>query len=257
MSRLLSKVKLGLRRPSLVVRHLRGQDVNLRRDEIGLSEIARYLPADPVILEAGALDGGDTVRMSSTWPGARIYAFEPVPAAYSQLASRTAGNRAVFTDPRALSSQTGTAELHVSAYASGEFRPDSSSLLTPAKHLDMHPDVVFRESIRVPTVTLDDWSRSAGVSRVDFMWLDLQGMEMAVLLASPQFTRRTTAICIEVVTTELYQGCPLYPEVLDSMVTLGFEVAIERIASDVGNVLFVSDGSPQQGDPGIESATRS
>jgi FkbM family methyltransferase len=40
---------------------------------------------------------------------------------------------------------------------------------------------MLREKINVPVVTLGDWAYSQGTVRVDFLWLDLQGGELAAL----------------------------------------------------------------------------
>jgi len=250
MNRQLNRLRLGLRHPGLVVRRLRGEDINRRADEISLDEIAAFLPEDPIILEAGALDGTDTVRMARRWPSAQIHAFEPVPAAFELLASGTAAIPGVSIYETALSDRTATALLHLSADEEGRYRPDSSSLLEPTAHLDLHPQVTFPSEIAVATITLSDWARATGVERVDFMWLDLQGMELAVLASSPEFTQRSWAICTEVVLTELYAGCPLYPEVRDKLRLLGFRPVIERIDEHSGNVLFVSEAALARGGGG-------
>ena len=58
--------------------------------EITPGEIARYLPDDPVIVEAGACEGIDTARFAQQWPHAVIHAFEPVPQLYAEVHRRTA-----------------------------------------------------------------------------------------------------------------------------------------------------------------------
>ena len=50
-----------------------------------------YLPEDPVIVEAGAHAGVDTVELAETWPSGRVYAFEPVPSLFRQLEARIQG----------------------------------------------------------------------------------------------------------------------------------------------------------------------
>ncbi len=46
---------------------------------ISKKEMARFLPKDPIIVEAGAHVGLDTIEISRQWPKANRYAFEPVP----------------------------------------------------------------------------------------------------------------------------------------------------------------------------------
>ena len=46
--------------------------------------IAQFLPENPVILEAGAHVGTDTVEMVNLWPKCTVYAFEPVPELFDK-----------------------------------------------------------------------------------------------------------------------------------------------------------------------------
>ena len=45
----------------------------------------KFLPENPVILEAGAHKGKDTVEMAKLWPAGTIHAFEPVPSLFKKL----------------------------------------------------------------------------------------------------------------------------------------------------------------------------
>jgi FkbM family methyltransferase len=232
---LLQQATLAVRRPDLLMRKLRGKEVT----GIGLEEIARFLGDAPVILEAGALNGSDTVRMAMHWPASTIYAFEPIPAAYDEVRRRTMHLPQVSIHQVALADHSGSAEMHVSANAEGGYRPDSSSLLAPTGHLAEYPHVTFIETITVETLTMADWASSKGVDRIDFMWLDMQGMELSTLQASPQVLAKTSAVLMEVTKQHMYEGDPLYGEVLAWMSTQGFRAAIDRVTLRDGNVLFV------------------
>ena len=118
-------------------------------------------------------------------------------------------------------------------------RGGSSSLLRPTGHEQMFPEVEFVETVDVPVTTLDLWAEEFEVGRVDFAWLDLQGMELAVLSASPRVLGGLTAVCMEVSRRELYADGPLYPEVVAWMQSQGFSVAVDRVPVIVGNMLFV------------------
>jgi FkbM family methyltransferase len=233
--KLLQQAALAVRRPDLLMRKLRGKDMI----GIGLEEIARFLGDAPVILEAGACDGGDTVAMAMHWPASTIYAFEPIPAAYDEVRRRTVHLPQVSTHQVALSDRSGSAEMHVSANVEGGYRPDSSSLLAPTGHLAEFPDVTFIETITVETLTLADWANHNGVDQIDFMWLDMQGMELSMLQASPQVLAKTSAVVMEVTKQHMYEGDPLHGEVLAWMSAQGFRAAIDRVPLRYGNVLFV------------------
>ena len=101
------------------------------------------------------------------------------------------------------------------------------------------PSVTFAEDITVDAVTLDDWAVQEEVYSVDLLWLDLQGMEMAVLNAAPNVLAHTQAVMMEVSRRELYAGSPLYPDVVRWMRARGFRPVIDRVWTLFGNILFL------------------
>jgi hypothetical protein len=115
----------------------------------------------------------------------------------------------------------------------------SSSLLVAKTHIQEFPDVSFDQQIEVKAVRLGDWVKEAGVERIDLLWLDLQGMELAVLKASPEILGVTRVIAMEVSRKELYEGSALYPEVVSWLKDKGFEAVIDRVLVSFGNMLFV------------------
>jgi len=168
-------------------------------------QITQYLPVRPVIVEAGAHIGRDTLRMSALWPQAQIHAFEPVSSLYEQLLARTADLQNVVCYNLALSDHTGTERLYVSSGASTAV----SSLLEPYEYLKERPHVQF-ETQMVPTTTLDQWADDYGIERVDFLWLDMQGAEKKVLDASPKIVETVGCLVLEASLTERFKGTPLF-----------------------------------------------
>ena len=146
-------------------------------DTIPKLYIRLLLPDDPIIVDAGAHVGGDTQEMSRLWPRATVHAFEPVPDLFQKLTANTADRGSVRRYPLALGAETGTAEMFVSGGGSDA----SSSLLPPKEHLQINPHVSFEGRITVSTTTLDAWAQESGVGRIDFLWLDMQGAEMAAM----------------------------------------------------------------------------
>ena len=206
--------------------------------EIALSSIARHLPADPVVVEAGAHVGVHTVQLAELWPAARIHAFEPVPSIYAQLRERVAALPNVSTYPFALADADGRAVIHVSSGASDA----SSSLLAPKEHLALHPDVPFDEEVEIETRTLASWAGEHAIPKVDFLWLDMQGGEPIALAAAGPVLDGVTAIYTEVNIVETYAGVMLYPEYRRWLEDRGFRVVEEAIPwPGGGNVLFVRE----------------
>jgi FkbM family methyltransferase len=208
----------------------------LNKGLIDKNLIKEFLPEKPVIVEAGAHIGIDTNEMYRFWPGCTIYAFEPVPELYERLKKNTAGLKNVICYPLALSNMRGTAKMFVSSGSSD----GSSSLLLPKEHLSEHPDVIFDAQVDVKTVTLDDWARENNIKRVDFLWLDLQGHELAVLQSATKVLETVSAIHTEVSIKEMYVGGHLYCELSEWLKQNGFFAVKEELPwPDMGNVLFV------------------
>lgn len=49
---------------------------------------AQYLPKDPVILEAGAYLGDESVTLAKFWPAALLHSFEPIPQHYKTVVEK-------------------------------------------------------------------------------------------------------------------------------------------------------------------------
>jgi 2-O-methyltransferase len=200
--------------------------------------IRRFLPENAVILEAGAHIGTDTLEMAKLWQNATIHAFEPVPDLFQFLSKNTQGVSNIHIYPLALSDVTGELDIHISSGNSN----GSSSILAPKQHLDVHPDVLFEEKMRVKTTTIDDWARQQQIQKIDMLWLDLQGYELPVLTKSLSILRGVKVIYTEVNLIENYENNATYSELKNWLHTQGFVVKREALAwKDGGNVLFIRE----------------
>jgi FkbM family methyltransferase len=197
--------------------------------------LQEYLPTDPIIIEAGAHVGRDTVKMAQAWPAGTIYAFEPVPHLYEQLVANTKDFANIHCYQTALSTHKGTATFYVSSEQCNTL----SSLLIPHEIARDKPDVTF-VPIEVETTTLDIFIAKHNLSRIDFMWLDLQGYELAVLKASQHALDITHALLLEVSLTERYKDNPLYPEINTWLQAQQFELCIEHLHHRTwGNAFYI------------------
>lgn len=208
-----------------------------KQESINKNYIRRFLPPNPIVIDAGAHVGGDSIEMCRLFAGSTVHAFEPVPAIYQLLKHNIRKFHRIHCHTVALSNQTGRQVMHVSSGASD----GSSSFLQPKDHLTDHPDVFFNEDITVQTITLDEWAATQQLDHIDLLWLDMQGFELEVLKASSVILPTVKAIHMEVSTRATYESVPLYPEVKAWMEANGFRVEVEAIPAgwDMGNVLFV------------------
>lgn len=201
--------------------------------------LARLLPADAVIVDAGAHVGADTREFSALLPRGRVLAFEPAPDLYALLRTNTAGIANVQVEPLGLSDQPGRVKLHISSGSSDA----ASSLLPPKEILAFHPGNRFERAVEVEVVRLDEWLTAQGIAMVDMLWLDLQGYELAVLRSMATWLPAVSFLFIEVSLTEVYEGVPLYPEVRAFLAAQNFDVVFEQLPwPDAGNVLAVNRG---------------
>lgn len=208
----------------------------LTGENIPLSYIALFLPPAPVVVDAGAHNGSETVQMSLLWPRGTIYAFEPVPAVFRQLEANTRHLPNIRRFQVALAGVDADLTMHVSSGGTDA----SSSLLAPKSHLAVNPHVVFEEQVTVPALTLDTWAEQNQCPQIDFLWLDMQGGELAAMQAAPRLLATVQAVHLEVTTAELYENNPLYPEVRAWLESQGFRLETEALGDTTGgNAFFV------------------
>src|SRR5579859_4190527 len=167
---------------------VRGMGIGVpTRDLIGAGEqrFLRQLSSLGAInvFDVGAHFGEFSTELRSLCPQARIWAFEPHPAAFLRLSE--AGAAAGFTSVnRGLSDQPGRLELY-----------DYADRTTGTSHASMHPDV-FRSvhhaeasSVVVEVTTVDDFMESERLSRLHLLKVDAEGHELAILRGAQRAIR--------------------------------------------------------------------
>lgn len=207
--------------------------------------VAPYLPKNPIIVEAGAFIGHDTLRMAQYWPQANIHAFEPVPELFEKLQEKTKNYSTIVCHNLALSDTTGTATLYVAQKPNNpEKTTQASSLHKPTGRL-AHSPITYPHTIEVSITTLDDWAKKNNVDHVDFLWLDMQGHELAALHGVQRLLPSVKAIFTEANFIQGYEGQPLAHEVIAWIEQQGFIEIARTFANETdwffGEVLFVKE----------------
>lgn len=148
--------------------------------------LADLLSGSPVCLHVGASDGRHSYVMTQVAPDARIYAFEPSAFTFEVLklclkwhgiADQVTPIHAAVSDmpgelllvtPKKTSGRMGRAYAFVAeAPPEGQVRPDLEDT-----GVEIQP---------TPVVTLDEYCRRHGVTRVDFIRMDIEGAELRAL----------------------------------------------------------------------------
>lgn len=206
-----------------------------------LPSMAQFLPENPIILEAGAYDGEDASRMSQIWPKGTIHTFEPVPLLFLKTKARTFNCNNVHCYQMALSDTSGRAIFYISGDQENDISR-SSSLLEPKDHLRIYPSVAFKKQIEVQTINLDEWAQLHAIDHIDFLSLDVQGMEYAVLKEAPKMLKTVKVIMTKIAFVETYKDTPPYQEVREFLESQGFSVIFEETcgaAKAEGYALFI------------------
>lgn len=199
--------------------------------------LRRYLPKDAVILEAGAHVGIDTLQFSYLWPRGHIHAFEPIPELRANVWSNVQERGNVTVYSYALGEREDTASMWVSTSGTD----GASSLLQPAEALIDTGIGYAAERRTVQVTTIEQWAQHR-VDRIDAMWLDMEGFELAALKGAGPVLDTTRAIVLEAGYVERFVGQPLWPEVRAWLTERGFRVAKQVDEGPTfGNVLAVRD----------------
>lgn len=101
----------------------------------------------------------------------------------------------------------------------------SSSILRPKKHLKIHPEIRFRETIKVKMTTLDDLVREENIDldKFNMIVIDVQGYELEVFKGATNTLGHIDRIYSEVNRDEVYENCPHVKEIDSYLSQFGFE----------------------------------
>ncbi len=218
--------------------------IQITSREILFALLKKHLPEDPIIIEAGSFNGKDTLRLAAFWPTSIIHAFEPVPEIFDELVRTTRLNNNIIRYPVALSDTNGEKAFFVAEHPK---RPgkicQAGSLLKPKDRLNVSP-ITYPKTMLVKTLTLDTWAKQYGVDHVDFIWLDLQGHELAVLKNGHHTLSTTKALYLEVNFIEAYENQTNYLQCTDWLYQNNFiPVAKDFIDENkwfFGNILWIN-----------------
>ena len=147
-----------------------------------LSEMVRTACAGiatPLIFDVGANVGDYSKLVHTLIPSAQIYAFEPAAPVYEQLTQRLSHDGNAFhTFNVGFSDEEKTVDLY-SYTVEGQAASVISSIdrRLPTQVLQ----VEVSDTERIDVRTLDGFCASQGIGRIDFLKLDVEGHEVAVL----------------------------------------------------------------------------
>lgn len=138
--------------------------------------------------------------------GAGVIVFvEPCKKAFQILEAKFGNNPIVVLFPVACGSPEDPEDMFMNTGDETINKGMSNSLLKPAKHLQIHPEVEFTSREKVMVKTLD--SIIPEDFDCDLLVLDVQGYEGNVLKGATKVLKNVKYVYTEVNKDEVYEGC--------------------------------------------------
>ena len=190
---------------------------------IDIDLLPQFLPYNPVIIEAGAFRGAETVRMAKKWPKGRVIAIEPSPKAFEFLKKKIQDENLSNVEIHnfALYTYNGIGFLNVCLGMKG----DDSTFGYASSFLPLTPEMeVYCKgpSIIVPCTTLDDWCKENEIDHIDLLRLELEGLELPVLQSSPEILKSTKVIYVKTLMHPHRVGMTQYNELKNFLESSNF-----------------------------------
>lgn len=203
------------------------------------------------IFDIGTCEGEDTIRYLMKYPRAKVHSFEPVPGNFKIAKSnieKYGFTHSVRLNPIALSSETGEFDLFVSSGEPTDIEREpnwnygnkSSSLLEPAKTLEVTPWLEFENKISVKTETLENYCKHNSIKHIDLIHMDVQGAELMVLNGAGPMIKDVSAIWLEVESVELYKNQPLKKDIEKFMKKNGFRLDLDTVDHIAGDQFYIN-----------------
>jgi FkbM family methyltransferase len=227
-------------------------------------QVVKFLPENPVIIEAGACDAEDTLKFKDIWPESTIHCFEPNTMLFD-IASKNIANpppqfsnsrntKGINIYPLALSDTAGERTFFMSkamAAASSFFEDNSKNVDVPQTVLDSlkitrdeyipsYEDV----EVKVKCVTIDGWRKENGIGDIDYIWLDTEGAELMILQGSDETLKNTKVVSIEFNFQEFRKNMAQFEDVYNFVASHGFDLYViwQAHANWQANGIFVKKG---------------
>jgi len=189
----------------------------LGRNLSRFAALARTLLGDGVrlIVEVGARDCRETLGFEQLFPEARIFAFECNPDTLPACRAAVQGHARIRLIEKAVADQPGRIRFYPVDPATN---PGASSIFRASGKYEL--ENYRQREIEVEAVTLE--SALAGEPRIDLLWMDIQGAELAALRGLGKRLADVGLIHLEAEFEEIYSGQPLFEEVRAFLDAAGF-----------------------------------
>lgn len=181
---------------------------------ISRKDVFRISKPVKTVVEIGACQGFDTLRLLNNFRGCTIFSVEPKPVNIAEWKKKHGTNPKTHLFEGVISSVNGPIELHVS---DDTYRGASSIRKPTQALLQRHPGLSFGEIV-VQSMTLPSFFDAYNIDNVDFMWVDVQGAERDIIDAGyDALAKKVRHLFLEVGIEEVYAGQSLIDEIVQML----------------------------------------
>lgn len=172
------------------------------------------------VIDAGANEGQYASQLVEHGYKGNIYSFEPIPSVYAILAKQASKSPQWFTFNMGVGRDNDTMLINVS-----ENFVSSSLLKVNKTSVAAEPTSRTTHQEKISITSIDSFfSKQAGLEKEILLKLDIQGFEMEALHGALKSLPQIAVIQIELSYVPVYEGAPLYNEVVDFLSVQGFEL---------------------------------
>lgn len=172
--------------------------------------------SNPVIIESGANDGGNTSSYLDIFDTPTIHAIEPLPEQFKELNNKFGSDKRVLLHNIALGNKKEKINMNV-------YEDDGSSSVFESN--EAHEKYGGEQKTnRKSTIECQQTTINDLVEDADIINLDMQGYELNALKGATEVLQNCKAIIVEVSFVPLYDGQPLFCDISSFLSDYDFHV---------------------------------
>lgn len=169
------------------------------------------------IVDIGANTGQFARHARVAFPEARIISFEPVESCYTELVHTFSGD----SNFRAYNCAIGKSNRKTTFYTN-EYAPSSSMLEIAEEHIKYFPNTENTTATVIEEKLFEEVVDIASLEKPCLVKIDVQGYELEIISNNDKLLSAADVVIVETSFKQLYQGQPLFDNVYQSMLNLGF-----------------------------------
>jgi hypothetical protein len=170
------------------------------------------------IFDLGCNDGSDTMWFKNNFPNCEIHSFEFDERNFELYLNKLKYIDKIYLNKCAVSNVNSKSIAYLSTdQKNGNPNTGSNSIKKPTDviYIDF-PFIEFNETVEVETITLDTYCVDKNINKIDFIWCDIQGAEVDMIMGSMNILKNTKYMLLEVYPKMIYENSfTSYTQVLE------------------------------------------